>query len=83
MGIDTATILDRIATLLTTRFSVPSEEYRDDATFPDLDLDSLALVEFGLVAEKEFGVAIAEDEVSSDDTITDIAALIETKMRGV
>jgi acyl carrier protein len=79
MSPDTATILDRIADLITNRFSVPVEEYRPDATFPDLDLDSLAMVEFGLVAEQEFGVHISEDDVSTTDTITDIAKIIESK----
>lgn len=79
MSSDTDTILNRIAELITTRFSVPAEEYRADATFPELDLDSLALVEFGLVAEKEFGVHISENDVSATDTITEIAKIIESK----
>lgn len=75
-------ILDRLSTLLTGRFGVPSDDFARDATLADLDLDSLALVEFGLVAEKEFGVRITEDEVSPQDTVEDLARLIVTKGAG-
>lgn len=72
-------ILDRISTLLTSRFGVDADEFRIDAMLADLDLDSLALVEFGLVAEKEFGIKLADDEVSPKDTVGDLAKLIIAK----
>lgn len=72
-------LLDRIGMLLTTRFGVPRDEFGADAVLADLDLDSLALVEFGLVAEKEFGVRVREDEVSPDDTVGDLVSLIASK----
>jgi acyl carrier protein len=72
-------LLNRIETLLHTVFGVPKEEFRADATLADLDLDSLALVELTLVAEKEFGVQINEDELSPDDTVKDLALLISGK----
>lgn len=75
-------IMDRLATLLTSRFGVPTDDFAHDATLAELDLDSLALVEFGLVAEKEFGVKISEDEVSPQDTVEDLARLIVTKGAG-
>lgn len=75
-------ILDRLSTLLTGRFGVPADDFARDATLAELDLDSLALVEFGLVAEKEFGVRITEDEVSPQNTVEDLARLIVTKGAG-
>jgi acyl carrier protein len=72
-------IIERIGNLLTTRFGVSPAEFSADAALADLDLDSLGLVEFGLVAEKEFGVKIGEDEISSNDTVTDLANLIMSK----
>lgn len=74
-----STVLDRLTTMLTDRFGVPADELRPEATFAELDLDSLALVEFALVAEKEFGVPIGEDEVSTDATIADAVRLIASK----
>jgi acyl carrier protein len=72
-------IIERIGTLLTTRFGVSPAEFNAEAALGDLDLDSLALVEFGLVAEKEFGVKLGEQEISPDDTVTDLANLIVSK----
>jgi acyl carrier protein len=72
-------LLNRVEMLLSTRFGVPKEEFGADAKLADLDIDSLALVEFGLVAEKEFGVRIGEDEVSLDDTVDDLVRLIAGK----
>lgn len=74
-----STVQDRITTMLIDRFGVPREELRPDATFAELDLDSLALVEFALVVEKEFGVPMGEDEVSTGATISDAVELIVSK----
>ncbi|MCA1654957.1 MAG: acyl carrier protein [Pseudonocardiaceae bacterium] len=71
--------LDRLSDILTTYFGVEESEVRPDATFAELDLDSLAIVEFALVAEKEFGVAIGEDEVSPQATVSDALALLAAK----
>lgn len=71
--------LDRLALILVENFGVEPHEVTPEATFADLDLDSLAIVEFALVAEKEFGVDIAEDEVSPRATITDALALLGVK----
>ena len=71
--------LDRIINLLTGRFGVPADEISGEATFSNLDLDSLAIVEMLLVIEEEFGVAIAEDEVSVDNTVAVIVELIDRR----
>jgi acyl carrier protein len=70
---------DTIAELLTTRFGVPANEINADATFSSLDLDSLALVEFLLVVQQEFGITVSEDEVSPDDTVEAVVALIASR----
>jgi len=54
-----------------------------EATFEDLDLDSLDLVEFALGAEEEFGVRIADEEAEELKTVGDAVALLETKGVGV
>lgn len=71
--------LDRLSGILTAYFGVEESEVRPDVTFAELDLDSLAIVEFALVAEKEFGVVIGEDEVSPQATVTDALALLGAK----
>ncbi len=69
----------RLSTILVTYFGVEESEVRPDATFAELDLDSLAIVEFALVAEKEFGVAIGEDAVSPHATVDDALVLLGAK----
>jgi acyl carrier protein len=71
--------LERLREILTAYFGVEADEVRLDATFAQLDLDSLAIVEFALVAEKEFGVPIGEDEVSPHATVTEALAMLGSK----
>ena len=47
--------------------------------FAQLDLDSLGIVEFAMVAEKEFGVVLAEDEVSPKARVAEAVALLAAK----
>jgi acyl carrier protein len=72
-------LMTRVRVLLTTRFGVPGEEFHAGATLSELDLDSLALVEFGLVAEKEFGVQVGEEEITPDHTVDDLVRLLTGK----
>jgi acyl carrier protein len=71
--------LDRITSLLGTSFGIPAEEIKEHARLSDLDVDSLAIVEFCLLAEKEFGVPVTEDEIHREDTVRDVLDLIESK----
>jgi acyl carrier protein len=71
-----APVFERLTALLNSRFGVPSDELRPDATFDELDLDSLALVELVMVVQKEFGVPFGEDEISPQATVADAARLI-------
>lgn len=74
------TVVDRLAALLISRFGITSDELRPGVTFAELDLDSLALVEFAMVAEKEFGVALGEDDVSPQDTVATAVDLIVARL---
>jgi acyl carrier protein len=71
---------DRLAALLISRFGITEGELRPDATFADLDLDSLGLVEFAMVVAKEFAVPLSEDELSPSDTVTNAVELIDRKL---
>jgi acyl carrier protein len=75
-----ASVHERLATLLISRFGITEGELRPDVTFAELDLDSLALVEFAMVAEKEFGIPIGEDELSAQDTLAAAEELIDNKL---
>jgi acyl carrier protein len=79
MEVAMPTVLQRLSGILVTYFGVEEHEVTPDATFAQLDLDSLGIVEFALVAEKEFGVAIAEDEVSPKAKVSDAVAMLTAK----
>lgn len=73
-------IIERIGALLAARFGVSPGDVSADTALRDLDLDSLALVEFGLIAEKEFGIKLGEEEISLDDAVADVAKVIASKV---
>jgi len=71
---------DKLAELLVTRFDVDAEEIRPEATFEDLEMDSLFLVELLVVVQTELGVKIDEDMASPRDTIGRVAELIDEQL---
>lgn len=72
-------IYDRVKNLLVDKFGVPADDISPEATFEDLDLDSLDLVEFALAAEEDLGVRISDDEAADLKTLSDTVALLEAK----
>ncbi len=52
-------------------FGPDASEVTRDATFEELDIDSLDLVELGQIAEDEFGVRIEPDDMKQMRTVGD------------
>jgi acyl carrier protein len=75
--------LRQVTDLLVASFGVRVEEIQPDVTFAELDVDSLALVEFAMMVEKEFGVSVGDDELSGQNTVRDVVALIEDKKKAL
>ncbi|WP_434444149.1 acyl carrier protein [Lentzea sp. E54] len=71
--------LDRLTTLLVTQFGASAQRVNGEATFEELDFDSLALVELAMLAQKEFGVAVDEQELTPDQSVSGVAELIGTR----
>ncbi|MER7399455.1 acyl carrier protein [Streptomyces sp. NPDC000151] len=74
-----ADIKTRLVTLLSTKFGLPEEEILAGATFDELDIDSLILVELGLLVRKELGVVLAEGDLQSSFRIDDAVAVVAEK----
>ena len=72
-------LYDRLAAILTTRLRVPADLIHPDASYADLDLDSLALVELLAVMDEELGVHVGEEEISADSTLAQTADLLTAK----
>ncbi|WP_424215724.1 acyl carrier protein (plasmid) [Streptomyces sp. BI20] len=70
---------DRLADMISRVAEVPVEQITPDTTLAGLDVDSLALVELGLRIKSDFGIALGEDEITADDTIADIARLVDDR----
>ena len=58
------------------QFGPTREELRREATFEELDLDSLDLAELSQVVDEEFGVRLKGDDVQQIKTVGDAIDLI-------
>lgn len=69
----------KVKEVLVDKFGVEEEEVTLEASFDDLDLDSLDLVEFALAAEEELGVRITDEEAEQLTTLAETVKLLEDK----
>lgn len=71
---------DSLKDILVGKLKAEPERVTPDATSEDVELDSLAVVELALVMEKEFGIAVTDDELLEAENIGAMAALIEQRV---
>jgi acyl carrier protein len=71
-------VQDRLFALITSSMGIPAEELSPQATMEELELDSLALVELGVVVEKEFGVVVDSAAITPESTLGGLLGLLET-----
>lgn len=76
----TAATYDRFVDILINRFEVEPDEVGPDVTFEELELDSLFLVELGLVVQQELGVKLDERDATAHSTISETAQLIDARL---
>jgi acyl carrier protein len=74
-----SSVYDRVTSILVDNFGVDAAAVSPEATFEDLDLDSLDLVEFALAAEEELGVRIEDEEAEGLETLGAAVKLLEDK----
>lgn len=72
-------MFDDLQKILVHNLMIPAEDVSPEATPQDIDLDSLAIVELSMVLEKEWHIAIKEDEIAAAATLGDIAQLMEQR----
>lgn len=70
---------ERLAKLLVDVMGLDHDEVTPASTFGELDVDSLAMVELVLAAQKEFGVEIADDDITGDMTVEQAATVLDAK----
>lgn len=72
--------LDKLKDLIAEEFDVEVSELSEATTLKeDLEADSLTLVEMVMSVEDEFDVELGEDEITSVNSIGELATLIDSK----
>ncbi|MEU3771965.1 phosphopantetheine-binding protein [Streptomyces sp. NPDC032472] len=74
-----SSVHDAVVEVFVSRFDLDREKVVADATFDDLDLDSLSQIELATALKKRLGVAITDEELSEVSVVADIVALVEQK----
>ncbi|MFE1322577.1 acyl carrier protein [Kitasatospora phosalacinea] len=62
----------RIAAVLTEKFDVPAEQVTARASFRELDLDSLSIVELYVTLQEEWGVPLDAETADADTTVGEL-----------
>ncbi len=64
-------IMDTFVAILTEDFDIPADEISRDATFEDLGMDSLDVVDLTLAVEERTGVKLEDEELEDVKTVGD------------
>ncbi len=78
-----ADINSQLTTILTDQFGVPAEEITEDATFEELGLDSLDLVEVTMVIDEELGIRIPDERLGDIQTTSDAVDVLVDESKKV
>jgi acyl carrier protein len=60
-------------------FGADADEIRLEASFEELDVDSLDLVELGQIVQEEYGVELKGDDMPNLKTVGDAVELIASR----
>ncbi|MEV5205265.1 acyl carrier protein [Streptomyces sp. NPDC053720] len=71
---------ERLVSILGTLHDAPADHFRPEATYADLDVDSLTMVEISIHIERHLGVTVEDSELVPDLTLGATAALIDTRL---
>ncbi|MFJ1755150.1 acyl carrier protein [Kitasatospora sp. NPDC088134] len=67
-------VTERITALLTDKFDVPAELITAEASFQDLDLDSLSTVELYVTLQEEWDLPLDTEAATPDTTVGQLVA---------
>ncbi|NDZ78740.1 hypothetical protein G3I19_09420 [Streptomyces sp. SID10853] len=70
----------QVSGLISEKFGLDEAELLSGATFDELDIDSLILVELSLILRKGMGVVLMEGELKSSFTLDEAVAVISAKV---
>jgi acyl carrier protein len=74
---------EQLKEILVDKFKVSPEQVTPDATWEDLELDSLAMVELSLILESDFGLNIGDKELQELTSIDDVLRLMQERSAAI
>lgn len=69
-------VFEKLRAIIAETLEIDEDKITMDATFYDLDLDSLDLAELVMAAEEEFDVQVKDDDFDRLETIGDVVDLL-------
>ncbi len=72
--------VERVVAESLTTFGADPEHITPDATFEQLDIDSLDLAELSQIVGERFGVELKGSDLADIETVGDAVVLIESRM---
>ncbi|WP_019072994.1 MULTISPECIES: acyl carrier protein [Streptomyces] len=74
-----ATTYDQLVEIITRLHDTSADRFTPEATFADLDVDSLTMVEISIRIERDLGVTVHDSELRPTLTLADTAELIDAR----
>ncbi|GAX58153.1 acyl carrier protein [Streptomyces olivochromogenes] len=74
-----STTYDQLVEILARLHDASADRISPEATFAELDVDSLTMVEISIRIERDLGVAVGDDELRPDLTLGDLAGLVDAR----
>ncbi|MCX5384668.1 acyl carrier protein [Streptomyces sp. NBC_00083] len=75
-----STTYDQLVEIVTKLHDAPRDRISPEATFAQLDVDSLTMVEISMRIERDLGVHIDDNELEEDLTLGATTELIDAKL---
>jgi acyl carrier protein len=67
---------EQLALIIEDKLKIPREQVQPETVLKDVEIDSIAVIELVLAAEKRFGTSISMDDVDVDGTAGDLYQLV-------
>lgn len=67
---------EQLAQIIEDKLKIPRDQVQPDTVLKDVEIDSIAIIEVMLAAEKQFGASIPMEDVSVDGTAQDLYQLV-------
>ena len=72
-------MFEQLKGILVDKFKVDPGQVTPEATWEDIELDSLAMVELSLILESDFGLQIGDKELQELTAISDVLRLMQER----